>query len=220
MGKEDNTSQTSAVADASPAEVEGYLSFEHPILPNRDDPNWGFGRMPDNRLNLEPEGKTPQQPVYSFTDDPDAGPKLNDFPRVDSIVGPLGGRYLDRLTSEERKQHPMCTGFVDYFPDAMALVAHVSWRGNQKHNPGQELHHARGKSADHADCVVRHQSTRCDADDGVPLLHAAEAAWRVFAQLQEMMEDYYGLDLPKGAREVAVSDKEQRCERNEHVSSD
>lgn len=125
-----------------------------------------------------------------------------DFPRVVGKATQPGGRYLDRLTSEERKQHPMCTGFVDYFPDAMAIVSHVSWRGNNKHNPGEELHHARGKSVDHADCIVRHQSTRDWPEDNIPLLHMAEEAWRSMAQLQEAMEQHYGLDLPKGARDV------------------
>jgi hypothetical protein len=35
-------------------------------------------------------------------------------------------------------------------------VARTSQKGNRKHNPGEELHHARGKSPDHKNCIVRH----------------------------------------------------------------
>lgn len=115
-------------------------------------------------------------------------------------------RFIDNLTSEQRKQFPMCTGFVDYFPDAMAAVSHISFNGNEKHNKGQPLHHARGKSMDHPDCNVRHMSTRFDADPAyaqdvlAPVYHLAEHAWRAMALLQETMERIYGLPLAPAAR--------------------
>jgi hypothetical protein len=31
---------------------------------------------------------------------------------------------------------------LDYFPDALAAVAQISYQGNQKHNPGEPLHWA------------------------------------------------------------------------------
>lgn len=111
-----------------------------------------------------------------------------------------GGRLLDRLTSEQRKEYPMATGLLDYFPDACAEVAHVSFLGNQKHNPGQALHWSRGKSSDHADCVARHLSTRTDMDGKV--MHLAEMAWRAFADLQLALEAKYNLDPPAGARDL------------------
>lgn len=108
-----------------------------------------------------------------------------------------GGRLLDRLDSATRKEYPMATGLLDYFPDALAEISHVSWLGNQKHNPGQALHWSRGKSSDHADCVVRHMATRADMDGKV--LHLAEAAWRALAELQIALEQKYNLSLPAGA---------------------
>lgn len=36
------------------------------------------------------------------------------------------------------------------------LLALISKEGNDKHNPGEPLHHARGKSMDHGDCLLRH----------------------------------------------------------------
>lgn len=109
-----------------------------------------------------------------------------------------GGRLLDRLSSEERKEYPMATGLLDYFPDACAEVAHVSFLGNKKHNPGQPLHWSRGKSSDHADCVARHLSTRNDMDGTV--MHLAEMAWRAFADLQLALEVKFNLDPPAGAK--------------------
>jgi hypothetical protein len=109
-----------------------------------------------------------------------------------------GGRLLDRLSSDDRKKYPMATGFLDYFPDACAVVSNVSFRGNEKHNPGQPLHWSRGKSSDHADCVVRHASTRHDMDGEV--MHLAEQAWRCMADLQIALEKKYDLSPPAGAK--------------------
>ena len=58
--------------------------------------------------------------------------------------------------SAERKQYPIWSGALAYAPAAFALMAHHSIRGNRKHNPDSPLHHARGKSADHVDCILRH----------------------------------------------------------------
>jgi len=126
------------------------------------------------------------------------GPKLNTEPGgITYVDQPL--RLLSTLSSAERKQYPMATGLLDYFPDALALVSHISYRGNEKHNPGQPLHWSRGKSADHDDCVIRHMVERGGLDgDGVE--HLAEAAWRALAALQEHLEKKHGLSLPRGAK--------------------
>lgn len=88
---------------------------------------------------------------------------------------------------EERKNLPICSGVLDYFPDAMAAVAAVSKKGNDQHNPGQPLHWARGKSTDHADCIIRHLMDRGTIDnDGER--HSAKVAWRALALLQEEIE--------------------------------
>lgn len=88
---------------------------------------------------------------------------------------------------EGRKTIPIMTGVVDYFPLAFAEVARVSKAGNDQHNPGQPLNWARGKSSDHADCVLRHLVERGTIDtDGQR--HSAKAAWRALALLQEEME--------------------------------
>src|SRR2546426_383753 len=66
--------------------------------------------------------------------------------------------------AKARKEIPIATGVLDYFPAALAAVAEVSWEGNNQHNPGEPLHWARGKSADHADCAVRHLMQRGEFD--------------------------------------------------------
>jgi hypothetical protein len=89
--------------------------------------------------------------------------------------------------AEERKTYPIATGVIDYFPDALAAVAYLSYRGNQQHNPGQPLHWAREKSTDHPDCLIRHFIQRGTVDtDEVP--HSAKVAWRALAILQLELE--------------------------------
>jgi phage tail protein X len=97
---------------------------------------------------------------------------------------------LDQRIARARKQMPMCTGLLDYFPDALADVSRLSYLGNEKHNPGEPLHWARGKSMDQSDCIIRHQATReqLDYDLGEPILHATMVAWRALAQLQLLIE--------------------------------
>jgi hypothetical protein len=90
--------------------------------------------------------------------------------------------------SAERKNTPIFSGVMNYFPLALAYVAKVSKAGNDKHNPGQPLHWARGKSTDHQDCIARHliDYDGIDPDDG--LLHAGKLAWRALALLETELE--------------------------------
>jgi len=107
---------------------------------------------------------------------------------------------MNNLTEDSaaRKNIPMARGLLDYFPAALAEVAEVSRKGNEKHNPGEDMHHARGKSADHADCIMRHLVDRGGIDaEGVR--HSASVAWRALAMLQEELEAA-GAPLARGAR--------------------
>lgn len=89
---------------------------------------------------------------------------------------------------QERKNLPLCTGVLDYFPDALAAVAATSKAGNDQHNPGQPLHWAKDKSTDHADCILRHLVDRGTMDtDGIR--HSAKVAWRALALLQIEIEN-------------------------------
>ena len=86
-----------------------------------------------------------------------------------------------------RKETPIARGVLDYFPDAIAAVAHVSFVGNRQHNPGEEMHWARAKSSDHADCIARHLIERGTIDND-NIRHSAKVAWRALAMLQLELE--------------------------------
>ena len=113
---------------------------------------------------------------------------------------------LDMATSDQRKQYPVTTGFMDYFPDAMVEAARVSFLGNEKHNPGEPLHWSRGKSNDHADCIARHLMQRGGFDtivvNGKPekVRHSAALFWRAGALLQQELEDELALKMGRGSR--------------------
>jgi len=123
--------------------------------------------------------------------------------------------------SAERKEVPVFSGVLKYAPAAIAGVARVSKAGNDKHNPGEPLHHARGKSTDHSDCIVRHAMDVADIEAaierrGVPysdgcdegnaackaaiLNEVSQLTWRALMWSQELHEKYGGAPLAPGAR--------------------
>lgn len=121
------------------------------------------------------------------------GCTCGDFEVCDQCQGPAVPRgpqnVLRSLPQDagERKDTPIGSGVIDYFPAALAEVARLSKAGNDQHNPGQPLHWARGKSADHWDCIIRHGVERGTRDaDG--MRHSAKLAWRALALLQEEIE--------------------------------
>lgn len=88
---------------------------------------------------------------------------------------------------EARKGIPVYSGFVKYFPLAMAEVARLSAIGNEQHNPGTALHWDRAKSGDEKDALMRHLLEVDELDtDGI--LHATKVAWRAMANLEKTLE--------------------------------
>jgi hypothetical protein len=105
-------------------------------------------------------------------------------------------RIMFETNPNKRKEMPICSGVLDYFPLALAEVAKASKAGNDQHNPGQPLFWNRTKSTDHADCLLRHLVERGTTDtDGVP--HSAKVAWRALAILQLEMEQNEELSIVK-----------------------
>jgi len=104
------------------------------------------------------------------------------------------------VESAARKEIPIAEGVLDYFPAAIAYVARISKVGNDKHNPGQPMHHARSKSGDHANCIGRHLIERGTFDIEDNLRHSGKLAWRALALLQEELEREEGAPLPRGAK--------------------
>lgn len=111
--------------------------------------------------------------------------------------------------SKTRKDYPLLSGCVKYFPAALAGAANISKLGNDKHNPGEKLHHARGKSMDHGDCIIRHL---IDTEDLLAalgrgsdikkeqiLLEANQLVWRALAYSQQLHENF-GAPLAPGAK--------------------
>lgn len=85
----------------------------------------------------------------------------------------------------DRKGTPLTTGCLDYFRNALEAVARHSKWGNDKHNPGEPLHWAVGKSQDHADCILRHLADRGNIDPETGKSHSIALAWRALALLEE-----------------------------------
>jgi hypothetical protein len=129
-------------------------------------------------------------PLFPANENPPAAAAPPDHP-------PPAQRLL-QTDSKQRKRYPLFSGLMAYFPDACAAVAEVSLIGNEQHNPGQPLHHARGKSTDHLDCILRH-AAEAGGFDG-KIRHSAALAWRALANLQEELENEMGFPLPRGAR--------------------
>ena len=90
-------------------------------------------------------------------------------------------------SAQQRKDTPIFSGVIRYFPLALAEVARCSKAGNDQHNPGSELHWDRAKSGDELDALARHlmDAGKVD-DDGV--LHSAKVAWRALANLEKELE--------------------------------
>jgi hypothetical protein len=125
-------------------------------------------------------------PASNFSSRPDHN-KIKPSGVTFETRGDTAYMTLDKATAKERKQAPIATGVLDYFPDAIAAVAHLSFVGNEQHNPGKHLHWDRSKSQDHADCMLRHLLQRGTVDsDGIA--HSAKVAWRALAALQLEIE--------------------------------
>jgi hypothetical protein len=95
--------------------------------------------------------------------------------------------YEDPPMKENRKNIPVYSGVIKYFPDAIKELAKVSYQGNEQHNPGKPLHWDRSKSGDELDALTRHLIDAGTLDtDGIR--HSAKVAWRALANLQKEIE--------------------------------
>ena len=86
-----------------------------------------------------------------------------------------------------RKNIPIYSGLLMYFPDACAAVAECSFIANEQHNPGTKMHWDRAKSGDELDALVRHLMEAGEMDDD-GILHSTKVAWRALASLQKEIE--------------------------------
>ena len=87
--------------------------------------------------------------------------------------------YKLPVDATTRKTIPVYTGFVAYFPRAMAEVSRISLIGGIQHGQTPEtLHWDRPKSGDELDAMMRHI---LDKD-------WAQVAWRAMANLEKHLE--------------------------------
>ncbi|WP_353805733.1 dATP/dGTP diphosphohydrolase domain-containing protein [Pseudoalteromonas sp.] len=96
----------------------------------------------------------------------------------------------DKIKLAKRKDFPMYTGLIKYFPKALKAVAFTSLEGNRQHHSDKPLHWDKNKSNDHYDCLVRHLSDHSIEpldDDGV--YHLTKVAWRALAALEIFLDE-------------------------------
>lgn len=118
------------------------------------------------------------------------------------ITDPRTGVAGLPIDTQARKDVPVVRGCLDYFPAALAAVAELSLIGGHQHGHGDDVFWERHKSADHADCLVRHLMERGSRDkDGIR--HSVKAAWRALAIAQLEIEQEEGAPVPRGAKEAA-----------------
>ena len=98
------------------------------------------------------------------------------------------------MTPQERKETPIYSGVLMYFPLAIKAIAQCSFIGNEQHNPGTPLHWDRSKSGDELDALSRHLMGAGTMDtDGVR--HSTKVAWRALANLQKEIENDKSINL-------------------------
>lgn len=146
---------------------------------------------------LVPPPHHPSYPPPPPSDDP--APPFS-YPQVNAAEI-LANEPVLPTDSAERKEMPIFSGLLNYFPLACAAISRHSKRGNDKHNPGEPLHWARGKSGDHADCIARHliDHLTIHAETG-EYEEACAMAWRAMALLQELEEKRLGKAMSRGSR--------------------
>ena len=87
-----------------------------------------------------------------------------------------------------RKDTPVFSGVLKYFPNALKAVARASKAGNDQHHPEKTLHWDMSKSKDEYDAMIRHlldhEENPVD-DDGI--LHLTKTCWRALAGLERYL---------------------------------
>lgn len=140
-------------------------------------------------------------PLHPAGDTRELWDKLSRFePQVNhALSGPAPNTTVGLPTdAATRKNIPVYTGFVKYFPRGMAAVAELSRIANEQHNPGQPIHWDKSKSTDEKDALMRHM---LDEALGVPVdtddqLHATKIAWRAMANLERILEKQHADRAP------------------------
>ena len=103
-------------------------------------------------------------PEYHWHDD------SNDYSDV-ATTGPLP------TDAAERKTYPIYSGFIKNWPNAIAAVSHLSYKGSKQHHPDKPVHWDMSKSGDELDAMMRHM---IDGD-------WEQVAWRAMSNLERKL---------------------------------
>lgn len=104
-------------------------------------------------------------------------------------------QYCRRMEDKEevvnpRKEYPLYSGCLSYFPNALKYVSHVSYVANNQHHPDKPLHWDKNKSTDEPDALMRHLADHSvDPMDDDGLYHLGKVAWRSLAMLERYLEE-------------------------------
>ena len=91
----------------------------------------------------------------------------------------------DVSEAQKRKETPVFSGVLKYFPNALKEVSKCSKAGNDQHHPDKPLHWDMSKSKDEYDALTRHLIDHTiDPVDTDGILHLTKVAWRALAGLE------------------------------------
>lgn len=107
--------------------------------------------------------------------------------------GVTGENDIPLPTGAGRKDFPISSGVLGYFPDALYQVAAQSKIGNDQHHKGKPLHWDKEKSTDELDALARHLADYHRHKNCGWRRHALQAdlravAWRALAALQRFCD--------------------------------
>ena len=92
--------------------------------------------------------------------------------------------------AQKRKETPVFSGVLKYFPNALKEVSKCSKAGNDQHHPDKPLHWDMSKSKDEYDALTRHLIDHTiDPVDTDGILHLTKVAWRALAGLERHLTD-------------------------------
>ena len=105
-------------------------------------------------------------------------------------MGVMISDYMDTKSkgvseAQKRKDTPVFSGVLKYFPNALKEVSKCSKAGNDQHHPDKPLHWDMDKSKDEYDALTRHLIDHTiDPMDTDGILHLTKVAWRALAGLE------------------------------------
>ena len=108
-------------------------------------------------------------------------------------MGVMISDYMDTKSNgvseaQKRKDTPVFSGVLKYFPNALKEVSKCSKAGNDQHHPDKPLHWDMDKSKDEYDALTRHLIDHTiDPMDTDGILHLTKVAWRGLAGLERYL---------------------------------